>query len=124
MNTIWKGVLGVALVAAVGSGAAIGTTTYMMKHQQYAVSGDSISNVFSQPVRMVNYASVAAENTDFTVAAESAVHGVVHIMATQNASESSSRGQYIPVVSILIHLNISSVLVAVVVSSVRKHSLV
>ena len=25
MNTIWKGVLGVALVAAVGSGAAIGT---------------------------------------------------------------------------------------------------
>ena len=116
MNTIWKGVLGVALVAAVGSGAAIGTSTYMMKHQQYAVSGDSISNVFSQPVRMVNYASVAAENTDFTVAAESAVHGVVHIMATQNASESSS--------SILIHLNISSVLVAVVVSSVRKHSLV
>ena len=95
MNTIWKGVLGVALVAAVGSGAAIGTSTYMMKHQQYAVSGDSISNVFSQPVRMVNYASVAAENTDFTVAAESAVHGVVHIMATQNASESSSRGQYI-----------------------------
>ena len=48
MNTIWKGVLGVALVAAVGSGAAIGTSTYMMKHQQYAVSGDSISNVFSQ----------------------------------------------------------------------------
>ena len=66
MNTIWKGVLGVVLVAAVGSGAAIGTSTYMMKHQQYAVSGDSISNVFSQPVRMVNYASVAAENTDFT----------------------------------------------------------
>ena len=117
MNTIWKGVLGVALVAAVGSGAAIGTSTYMMKHQQYAVSGDSISNVFSQPVRMVNYASVAAENTDFTVAAESAVHGVVHIMATQNVNLRH-------VVSILIHLNISSVLVAVVVSSVRKHSLV
>lgn len=95
MNTIWKGILGVAFVAAVGSGAAIGTSTYMMKHQQYAVSGDSISNVFNQPVRMVNYASVAAENTDFTIAAESAVHGVVHIMATQNANESSSRGQYI-----------------------------
>lgn len=94
MNTIWKGVLGVALVAAVGSGAAIGTSTYMMKHQQYAVSGDSISNVFSQPVRMVNYAAVAAENTDFTVAAENAVHGVVHIMATQHADESASRGQY------------------------------
>ncbi len=96
MNAIWKGVLGVALVAAVGSGAAIGTSTYMMKHPQYAVSGgDSISNVFSQPVRLVNYASVAAENTDFTIAAESAVHGVVHIMATQNAKESSSQDQYI-----------------------------
>lgn len=95
MNTIWKGVLGVALVAAVGSGAAIGTSAYMMKHQQYLVSGDSTSNVFSQPVRMVNYASVAAENTDFTMAAESAVHGVVHIMATQNADESASQRQYI-----------------------------
>lgn len=95
MNTIWKGVLGVTLVAAVGSGAAIGTSAYMMNHQQYLVSGDSTSNVFSQPVRMVNYASVAAENTDFTMAAESAVHGVVHIMATQNADESASQRQYI-----------------------------
>lgn len=95
MNTIWKGVLGVALVAAVGSGAAIGTSAYMMNHQQYLVSGDSTSNVFSQPVRMVNYASIAAENTDFTMAAESAVHGVVHIMATQNADESASQRQYI-----------------------------
>lgn len=95
MNTIWKGVLGVVLVAAVGSGAAIGTSAYMMNHQQYLVSGDSTSNVFSQPVRMVNYASVAAENTDFTMAAESAVHGVVHIMATQNADESASQRQYI-----------------------------
>lgn len=95
MNTIWKGVLGVALVAAVGSGAAIGISAYMMNHQQYLVSGDSTSNVFSQPVRMVNYASVAAENTDFTMAAESAVHGVVHIMATQNADESASQRQYI-----------------------------
>jgi len=95
MNTIWKGVLGVAIVAAVGSGAAIGTSAYMMNHQQYLVSGDSTSNVFNQPVRMVNYASVAAENTDFTMAAESAVHGVVHIMATQNADESASQRQYI-----------------------------
>lgn len=95
MNTIWKGVLGVAIVAAVGLGAAIGTSAYMMNHQQYLVSGDSTSSVFNQPVRMVNYASVAAENTDFTMAAESAVHGVVHIMATQNADESASQRQYI-----------------------------
>lgn len=94
MNTIGKGVLGVALVAIVSCGAAIGTSTYLMNRQQYVVDANDTS-VFKQPIRMVNYASVAAENTDFTVAAESAVHGVVHIMATQNATESSSRSQYI-----------------------------
>ena len=81
-------------MAAVSCGAAIGTSTYLMSKQQYTLSGND-SSVFKQPLRMVNYASVAAENTDFTVAAESAVHGVVHIMATQNADESSSQNQYI-----------------------------
>ena len=94
MNTFGKGILGVAFVAAISCGAAIGTSTYLMNRQQYTLSGNDTS-VFKQPVRMVNYASVAAENTDFTVAAESAVHGVVHIMATQNAKESSSQNQYI-----------------------------
>ena len=94
MNTFGKGILGVAFVAAISCGAAIGTSTYLMTRQQYTLSGNDTS-VFKQPVRMVNYASVAAENTDFTVAAESAVHGVVHIMATQNAKESSSQNQYI-----------------------------
>lgn len=94
MNTFGKGILGVAFVAAISCGAAIGTSTYLMNRQQYTLSGNDTS-VFKQSVRMVNYASVAAENTDFTVAAESAVHGVVHIMATQNAKESSSQNQYI-----------------------------
>ena len=94
MNTIGKSILGVAFVAAVSCGAAIGTSTYLMSKQQYTLSSND-SSVFKQPLRMVNYASVAAENTDFTVAAESAVHGVVHIMATQNADESSSQNQYI-----------------------------
>lgn len=93
MKTVWKGVLSVALIVAVGAGTAIGTNTYLMNKSQYVI-GDSISSVFDQPVRLVNYNSVAAENTDFTMAAENAVHGVVHIMATTNAS-SSSQSRYI-----------------------------
>lgn len=95
MKTVWKGVIGIALIAAVGAGTAIGTNNYLMSKQQLYVTGDSTSSVFDQPVRLVNYPSVAAENTDFTMAAESAIHGVVHIMATTNADESSSRGRYV-----------------------------
>ena len=94
MKTVWKGVIGIALIAAVGAGTAIGTNNYLMSKQRYYVAGDSTSSVFDQPVRLVNYPTVAAENTDFTIAAESAVHGVVHIMATTNAAE-SSRGRYV-----------------------------
>ena len=94
MKTVWKGVIGIALIAAVGAGTAIGTNNYLMSKQRYYVAGDSTSSVFDQPVRLVNYPTVAAENTDFTIAAESAVHGVVHIMATTNATE-SSRGRYV-----------------------------
>ena len=115
MNTFGKGILGVAFVAAISCGAAIGTSTYLMNRQQYTLSGNDTS-VFKQPVRMVNYASVAAENTDFTVAAESAVHGVVHIMATQNAKNPLRR------INILTRLNISSGLEEVEASSVRKPS--
>lgn len=94
MKTVWKGVIGVALVAAISAGTAIGTNNYIMSKQSYA-AGDSTASVFNQPVRLVNYNNVAAENTDFTAAAESAVHGVVHIMATTNASEPSMDGRYV-----------------------------
>ncbi len=94
MNTIGKGILSVAFIAAVSGGVAVGTSSYLMNKQQSMLS-ENETTTFKQPVRMVNYASVAAENTDFTVAAESAVHGVVHIMATKNVDQSSSQNQYI-----------------------------
>lgn len=94
MNTIGKGILSVAFMAAVSGGVAVGTSSYLMNRQQSMLTENETTS-FKQPVRMVNYASVAAENTDFTVAAESAVHGVVHIMATKNVDQSSSQNQYI-----------------------------
>jgi Do/DeqQ family serine protease len=49
---------------------------------------------FKQPVRLVNYSSVAAENIDFTIAAESAVHAVVHIKATTKSRTQGGGRQY------------------------------
>ena len=82
MKNIWKNVLGVALIAAISSGAAIGTSTYLMnKNQRPAELASGVENTFKQPYRLTNYGTVAAENIDFTTAAESAIHGVVHIKA-------------------------------------------
>ena len=93
MKTIWKNVLGVAIVAMISSGVAIGTSTYLMNKNQSSTSlADGVENTFKQSYRLTNFGTVAAENTDFTAAAESAVHGVVHIKATTNAQASSERG--------------------------------
>lgn len=91
MNKMWKNVLGVVLVAAISSGAAIGTSAYLMNKKQ-PVYADGVENTFKQPVRLTNYSAVAAENTDFTKAAESTVHGVVHIKAVANARMADNGG--------------------------------
>lgn len=93
MKNIWKNVLGVALIAAISSGAAIGTSTYLMNKNQRPVElASGVENTFKQPYRLTNYGTVAAENIDFTTAAESAIHGVVHIKATANAQASNGDG--------------------------------
>lgn len=91
MKKTWKNVLGFVLVAVVSSAVAVGTNTYLMSKKQLKQSSVA-EGVFSQPVRMTNFAAVAAENTDFTSAAEATVHAVVHIKSTTTVS---SRGQYV-----------------------------
>ncbi len=96
MKKVWKNVLGVVLVAAVSVGAAVGTSTYLMNKKQVDSSYTVDSEYgFKQPVRLANYNTVAAENIDFTVAAESTVHAVVHIKSTTKASQSQGGRQYI-----------------------------
>lgn len=96
MRKIWRNVLGLVVVAAVSAGAAVGTSTYLMSKGEAPVRlATGVENTFKQPYRLASYGSVAAENTDFTVAAESAVHGVVHIKATTNAQSGSDGQQYI-----------------------------
>lgn len=88
---MWKNVLGLVLVASVSTGAAIGTSAYLMKKDQ-VVYTTSQENTFKQPLRLTGYNAVAAENTDFTKAAETTVHGVVHIKATANTNTMASGG--------------------------------
>lgn len=95
MKKVWKNTLGAILVVAISIGAAVGTSNYMMNQRQ-ADSSYSLDTEYGfkqQPVQLVNYNSVAAENIDFTVAAERSIHAVVHIKATTSAQQRSGRQQ-------------------------------
>ena len=95
MKTIWKNMLGAIVIAAISSGVAIGASTYYMSQNQATTTFSSgVENTFKQPYKLAGYNAVAAENTDFTYAAEKAVRGVVHIKATQN-SKGNSDQQYV-----------------------------
>lgn len=91
MKKTWKNVFGFVLVAAISSAVAVGTNTYLMNKNQGTTPSVS-QDAFAQPVRMTNLASVAAENIDFTAAAEATVHAVVHIKSTSTVQVSG--GQY------------------------------
>lgn len=95
MKKMWKNVLGLVLVAAISAGAAVGTSSYLMNKNQPVYSSSDLANTFNQPIRLAGYSAVAAENTDFTAAAESTVHGVVHIKATTNAKQYDDGQQYV-----------------------------
>jgi Do/DeqQ family serine protease len=96
MKTIWKKVLIVAGVAAISFATSFGTLAYMTmlgRNEQYGAAGAN-SSTFKQPVRLANYASVAAENIDFTKAAELSVNAVVHIKSVANPSERGNNREY------------------------------
>ncbi|MDR1408226.1 MAG: Do family serine endopeptidase [Tannerella sp.] len=95
MKGIGKKLLIVAGVAAISFATSFGTMVYMTKlgkgGQQNAADANS---TFKQPVRLAHYASVAAENIDFTKAAELSVNAVVHIKSVANPSERGNGREY------------------------------
>ncbi|MDH6341338.1 serine protease Do [Parabacteroides sp. PFB2-12] len=96
MKKAWKNILGVVAIAAISVGAAIGTSSYLTnkKLSEATYSVDSEYGFKQQPFHYANYNTVAAENIDFTIAAENSVHAVVHIKATAKAQQRSGR-QYV-----------------------------
>lgn len=92
MNAMWKKGLVIALVAAISFVSALGAVTYMAHRNAdvRAMVGDN--DVFKQPVHLTGYEAAPAERTDFTYAADMAVHAVVHIKATTKVDTRMQRG--------------------------------
>ncbi len=79
------------LVSLLSAGFSVGIYSYLDKKEQ---KKNNIE-VFDQKMgKIVAYTGEAAENTDFTVAAENSVHAVVHIKSIAKPSVSSDNPQY------------------------------
>jgi Do/DeqQ family serine protease len=92
MQKIWKNLFNALIIIIISGGVAAGVTAYVMKKSEKSkVFTEGSTNEFGQPT-MTAYNSVAAENTDFTYAAEKTIHAVVHIQVS--SSVSSPRQQY------------------------------
>ncbi|MDR1813644.1 MAG: Do family serine endopeptidase [Tannerella sp.] len=87
MNKNLKNLFYAVVIIVISSGVAAAVTAYVMKNNEskgYYL--ESKEGAFNQPVQKVMYDGVAAENTDFTYAAEKTVHAVVHISVSATVS--------------------------------------
>ena len=89
MKKNFRKVLNVAAVVVMCVGASVATTLYLRENPS---SNDGYSNGFKQQVHYAAIGESSATVTDFTEAAETTVHAVVHIKSTTKASPQSSRG--------------------------------
>ncbi|MDR0865013.1 MAG: Do family serine endopeptidase [Candidatus Symbiothrix sp.] len=94
MKTNWKIVFGFILVSLLSAGIAVGTYAHLNRNDKMSDSGGFQQTGFLP----VGYNSVAAENTDFTLAAEQSVNAVVHIKSVAKPSqrENNNRGYFDP----------------------------
>ena len=83
MSKFWKNVVNAALIIVISGGVAAGVTAYVMRNN-VSMNGfsEGYENSFKQPFHMAALNTVAAENTDFTYAAEKTVNAVVHIQVS------------------------------------------
>ena len=87
MKRTWKLLLGFVLVSFVSAGVAVGVYSYLNQGKSKQSSG-----LFDQSgFKAVGYAT-AAENTDFTYAAEQSINAVVHIKAVVKTTRRGGEG--------------------------------
>jgi len=93
MKTFWKKASLVLIVAAISFITSVWAVTYLVRNNKdiRSVIFTEERTPFKQSVRLANYAAEPAENIDFTIAAEQAIHAVVHIRSVQRA-QASRRG--------------------------------
>ncbi len=93
MKRVLKNGFYVLLIVLVSGGVAAWIATSISKRGNSSnLLPEKQEGVFKQPLHMTNYTGVAAENTDFTYAAEKTIHAVTHIKVTSTVSVG---GQYI-----------------------------
>ncbi|MDR2147808.1 MAG: deoxyribonuclease HsdR, partial [Tannerella sp.] len=93
MNKFWKNLMYAALIVLISGAVAAAVTAHVIKGQTGVnpfSTGDDGQSAFKHPLQEVMYTGVAAENTDFTYAAEKTIHAVVHIEVSATVS---SRGR-------------------------------
>ena len=86
MKKFWKNAFNTALIILISGGVAALVTAYVVKKNSSNNFPTEQGNSFNQPVHMATLNGVAAENTDFTYAAEKTVHAVVHIQVISTVS--------------------------------------
>ncbi|MCL1937684.1 MAG: Do family serine endopeptidase [Candidatus Azobacteroides sp.] len=95
MKVKWKLLMGFLCVSILSAGVAVGAYSYLIKNDNSSKSSEFRQTGFYP----VGY-NVAAENTDFTLAAEQSVNAVVHIKSVAKPSErnnnDNSRGFFDP----------------------------
>jgi len=93
MKTFWKKTLTVVIVAVISFVTSIWAVSYLVKNSQIVRNAlvTEPASPFKQSVHLAGYSIDGSENVDFTLAAEQAVHAVVHIRSVQR-SQSSRRG--------------------------------
>ena len=88
MKQHWKIVLGAMFVCLLSVGATLGTYSYLNKANKTSFASGEFNQTGFRPV---GYNVVAAENTDFTLAAEQSVNAVVHIKSIAKPSQQSAQ---------------------------------
>lgn len=83
MKMNWKLLLGFFLVSFLSATIGVGTYSYLNKKDNLSLAGEFRQTGFHP----VGYNTVAAENTDFTLAAEQSVNAVVHIKSIAKPSQ-------------------------------------
>jgi Do/DeqQ family serine protease len=89
MKITWKLLISFVFVSILSAGVAIGVYSFLNKTQAN-FSSESFSQAGFHAVGYTN----AAENTDFTLAAEQSVNGVVHIKSIANPSQKGNSPDY------------------------------
>ncbi|MDR2473010.1 MAG: Do family serine endopeptidase [Tannerella sp.] len=87
MKSFGKNLLNAMLIIAISGAVAAGVTAYVIKsNENCSISSVQEDGTFKQPLQTVMYNGVAAENTDFTYAADKTVHAVVHVKVTSTVT--------------------------------------